>query len=58
MDHKDGKKYQRRKEDECAESVQESHNPCDVVSDLDAAQQVTVTQKNEISWNKSHHEVG
>ena len=39
MDHKEGIEYQWRKEDECAELVEESHNLCDSVSELDVAQQ-------------------
>ena len=39
-------------------SMEESHNPCDVVSELDAAQQVSVKQQSEMPWNKSLHGVG
>ena len=58
MDHKKGMEEQWKERDECVESVEESHNQCDAISVLDAAQHISMMQQSERSWNKSHHGVG
>ena len=57
MDHKKGMEEQWKERDECVESVEESHNPCDAISVLDAAQHISMMQQSERPWNKSHHGV-